>query len=286
MKEQTGATYQSAPYAKMLAVSEAKVGKTTYLAAAALGALPWQKSGGIVDKPENLHIMTFDANAAGGLRRFLTETCGCKDDVLGFNVLNLQDDLRKTSESDSEYDMTFYNTVCVAIDKARQRAKGVPVFLISSLTGLAYGLERSLVGPPTGKGYSDQSKWKALAHQLNEIRNYCQVDVWHCIWEAHIDKPAATGQGGVAVKEGIRVSGEAGRNWAYNVEQVFRIRREFNTPYNNTKCDKVYLDTRAAMDFIANGRNFTECLEAKEYDPALALHKLGIPIGGYTPPRK
>lgn len=42
MKEQTGSTYQSTEYAKMLAVGEAKMGKTCSLVAGALGVLPWQ----------------------------------------------------------------------------------------------------------------------------------------------------------------------------------------------------------------------------------------------------
>jgi hypothetical protein len=293
MKIQTGETYQSSQFAKILAASEAKVGKTSYLVASALGVLPWQKEGGIVDDPRHMHILTFDANAAGGLAKFLTQTCGAPKEALQFKVYNLQDDMRKTSVGDGDYDTTFYAAVLQALDMIAQSAKGVPFVLMSSLTGLAQGLERGIVGPPRTqeqgnvKGYSDPSKWKMLAHQINEVRNFAQVDNWHVAWEAHIDKPASMQvgkDGGDAPKETISVSGQAGRNFGYNVEQVFRIYRQYGSKYSHpsgekTNCDLVYLNTRPMMDFIASGRGFTENLNEKEYDPTAALRKLGVKIG-------
>lgn len=281
--EQTGLTYKSAEYAKALAASEAKVGKTTYLVASALGVLPWQKTGGIVDLPENLHLLTFDSNALGGLARFIVETCGAPKEALNFKVYNMQESVRRVSESDSDYDMSLYTDIVTTIDKIQQRAKGVACIVISSLTGMASGLERAIIGGPKGKGYSDPSKWKALAHQLHEIQNYVQFDKWHTFWEGHIDKREAFAVGSAPApsKESIRVSGEAGRNWGYNVEQIFRVRRMFGTTFPSSKVDQVYLDTRPSLDFVAAGRGFTECLEAKEPDLTVALAKLGLRVGNW-----
>lgn len=281
MKIETGFTYKSAEYAKALTASEAKVGKTTFLIGSCLGVLPWQKSGGVVDTPENLHVISFDSNALGGIARFITETCKAPKEALNFKVYNLQDTMRRVSESDNDYDMSFYFEVMEAIEKIRQTAKGVPAVIISSLTGLASGFERAIVGPPTGKGYSDPSKWKALAHQLHEVQNFVQVDRWHTFWEGHVDKPATmqVGQNAPQAKETIRVSGEAGRNWGYNVEQIFRIRRNFGTVFGQSKVDQVYLDTRPSLDFVASGRGFTEALEPKEPDLTVALDKLGLKTG-------
>lgn len=285
MIETTGAEYKASEYAKALTASESKVGKTTFLVGSCLGVLPWQKYGGVVDTPENLHVITFDANALGGIQKFLTQSCGAKAEALKFRVWNLQDDMRKVSETSGDYDMTFYSAVLGVLDKIHDRVKGVPAVIFSSLTGLANGIERSIVGEPKGRGYSDASKWKALAHQLHEIQNFAQVDRWHIFWEGHLDKQAQLGLKNEApAKETIRVSGEAGRNWGYNVEQIFRIRRQFSQPHPGTKVDQVYLDTRPSLDFVASGRGFTESLEAKEPDLTVALGKLGLKVGhwGYS----
>ncbi len=124
MKEQNGESYASSTYAKVLAASESKVGKSAFIIASALGVFPGQTKGGIVDHPSNLHVITFDANALGHLKRFLTETCGASAEALKFNIYNMQDDLRQVSLSQQEYDSTFYNTLLTTIDKVRQKAKG------------------------------------------------------------------------------------------------------------------------------------------------------------------
>lgn len=285
--EQTGDTYQSSQYAKALAIAEGKVGKTTFEVASLLGVLPWQKEGGVVTKPEHLHILTFDANAGGGLKKFIKETCNAPDEALKFRIYNLQDTMRRVSEGDGDYDMAFYNDVLSAISMVSDRVRPgeVHAIVFSSLTGLAAGFERALIGPPKGRGYSDPSKWKALSHQLSEVQNYAQVDKWHTIWEAHLDKPASMGMGkggdSEAPKESIRVSGSAGRNWAYNVEQVFRIRRQFGRVHPGTKCDMVCLDTRPSFEFISGGRNFTEALEPNEYDMTAVFRKLGLKVGNW-----
>lgn len=278
MIEQTGETYQSSTYAKALAVSDPKAGKSTYLIAGALGVLPWQTRGGVVDRPENLHVITFDANALGGVNKFLIDTCKAPKEALKYRVYNMQDDLNKIAKSTSDWDFTFYNTIVSTLQKISQRVAGVPMVLISSITGLAAGVQRGLAGPPGGKKGNgmDKAKWPAFANQMSELRFMAQQDLWHCIWEAHLRrKENDAGQ----VEESIQVPGQSGDNFAYNVEQVFKIRRQYGAKHPNTNCDKVYLDCRPTLTFVANGRNFTELLDAQEPDPAVAFQKLGLKVG-------
>jgi hypothetical protein len=295
MLRQTGETYQSSEFAKALCASEAKVGKTTFLVAGCLGVLPWQKYGGLVDKPEHLHVITFDANAAGGLKKFLVETCSAPTEALKFDILNLQDDLRRVSVSNTEYDYTLFNAVFEAVNAVGEAAGrgGVHVLLMSSLTGLGQGLERAVGGGLVdGRkgGNMDQSKWSTFSQQMSEVRNYAQVDKWHTLWEAHLYKPQATGQNkdDAPPKETLQISGKTGQNFAYNVEQVFRIRRLYNQVFPSTKCDKTYFDTRPSLDFVSGGRSFTESLDPTEADITLAFHKLGLKIGrwGHKPKAK
>ncbi len=278
MIEQTLKTYQSTKFAKALAVSDPKSGKTTYLIAGMLGVLPWQVEGGVVDSPSNLHVLTFDANALGGVQRFLTETCKAPEEALNFNVYNMQDDLNKISLGTGDWDYSFYNTVLQVMDKLRQRAKGVPVFLVSSITGLAAGLQRGLAGPPGGKKGNgmDRAKWPAFANQVAEVRHIAQQDSWHCLWEAHVRRKEDE-QGNV--EESIQVPGQSGDNFAFNVEQVFKIKRQYGIKHPGTPCDKVHLDCRPSLSFVANGRNFTEALDAAEPCPTAAFRKLGLKVG-------
>lgn len=288
-----GNEYQGGKYAKLLAASEAKVGKSSFLIASALGVLPWQKKGGIVDKPENLFVVSFDTDALGGLKRFLTETCGAPKEALNFSVINLEDDVRKVTETDGDYNMLVYNSVMQAIQHAREQlakqSNPTAVMHFSSLTGMSLALERGVIGAPKGKGYSDPSKWKALASQLMEVQQWAQLDNWHCIWEAHIDKAngmdlKGDGAAGGAQKDSISVSGKAGRSWGVNCSHTFRIRRNFGTVHVNadgkrTKCDEVYLDTKPTFDFVSTGRAVTESLDAKEPCLTVALEKLGKKVG-------
>jgi hypothetical protein len=289
--EQTGSTYQSSKHSSILAIAEAKVGKTCFEVASCLGLFPGQKEGGVVTKPEHLHVLTFDANAAGGIKPFLMKTLNAPQEALNYRILNMQDSMRKVSQGDSDYDMKFYNEVQEAISKVADKIRPgeVHALVVSSLTGMAAGIERSLVGPPTGKGYSDQSKWNALAHQLAELQNYMQSLDAHIIWEAHLDKAPNSGQGGTGAKESIRVTGKSGRNWGYNVEQVFRVRRHFGQKCAGTQCDKVELDTRPSFDFIAGGRGTTENLNPTEGDLTSVLRRLGYNTGhwgGAKPEKK
>lgn len=288
MIKSNGGTYQSSKFGKVTAVSEPKTGKSSYLVAGVLGVLPWQSKGGIVDTPEHLNVFTFDAGALDGIRRFLLETCKAPEAALNFTVYNLEDDIRKLYANDVDYDMSLYNTVLSAVTSALEDVRkkpGVHACLFSSLTGLAKGLERGVNGPPktsaSGKvGVSDQSKWQVIAAKLTEIQNWVQQDVWHSFWEGHIDK--APTMGADTAKESIQVSGKAGRSWAFNTPQVFRIRRQMGSTHPGTKCDLIYLDTRPNLEFIAGGRSFTEALDPKEYDPAEAFRKLKLVTGDWN----
>ncbi len=278
MQEMTLKTYQSSKFAKTLAVSDPKAGKTTYLIAGMLGVLPWQTEGGVVDKPENLHVITFDANALGGVERFIMESCKGSAEALNFKVYNMQDDLNKVSMGTADWDYGFYNTILQVMDKIAQRATGTPVLLLSSLTGLAEGLRRGLAGPPGGKKGNgmDQSKWPAFGNAVAEIRHRAQQDSWHCLWEAHIRRKAVEGGG---VDESIQVPGASGDNFAFNVEQVFKIKRQYGVKHPGSQCDKVHLDCRPSLSFVANGRNFTEALDVAEPCPTAAFRKLGLKVG-------
>lgn len=286
MKEQSGETYQSGDFAKALAVAESKVGKTTFLVASALGVLPWQKFGGVVDKPENLHVIALDSGAVSGVSSFL-KMCDAPAEAYKFRVYNMQDDVRRISTAESDWDYSFFNNMVQTIKKIQDRCKsGSPMVIVSSLTTLALTLERALAGAPgdsakKGAGM-DQSKWTDYARQLNEVRNLLQQDSWHMLWEGHVYKPPNTGQNKKAEddrKETIQVSGKAGYNFPNNVEQIFRLRRMFGDTYENTKIERVFLDTRPTMDFIAGGRSFTENLDPKEHDLTLAFYKLGLKVG-------
>lgn len=304
MKIQTGESYESSAYAKVLAVSDPKVGKTFFLLLGMLGLLPWQKKGGVVDKPSHLHVLTSDANALGNVQKTMKQMIvDVKSlDALKFNVYNMQDDLNLIHTSKVAWDMSFYNQIVLVQQRIQERVTkfpGVHVVLVSSLTGLAAGILRGIQGPPAqeteggsvkkGSGM-DQAKWSAFAGQVAEIRSMFQLDLWHCIWEAHLHKPSASGQKkddgdeADAKRESLQIPGQSGANFAYNVEQVFRIRRNFGRKYQGSKIEEVFFDTAPSVDFITGGRNVTESLNEKEYDPTVAFEKLGLRVGhwGHT----
>lgn len=289
MKEQSGETYVSSDFAKALAASDAKIGKTTFLVAGCLGVLPWQKFGGVVDTPEHLHVLTFDANALGGLGDFMTQQCGASKEALRYRVYNLQDEFKEVSRSRDEWNFALYNAVVDTLQTVNQRVSkegGVHALVFSSVTGLAEGILRAISGPPDegrkGAGM-DPSKWQGLASQLVDIRNMAHADTHHCIWEAHIDRAPVfqmkKTDDSAGPKESIHIPGAAGRSWSFNVEQVFRIRREFGGQFENSNVDLTFLDTRPSGSFIANGRAFNERLKPREPDITVAFHKLGLKVG-------
>lgn len=301
MKESSGENYQSSQFEKGTYLAEAKVGKTCFLVSSALGVLPNQVRsgvGGIVDRPSHLHVIAIDAGAMSGVMGFMTKTLSAPPEVAKIQVYNMKDDIDKMVASDSDYDLSFYNAYVVTLQRIREKVAaqgGVHAVITSSLTGLAAMVERGIVGKPgsagarnsngeiSGKGYSDPSKWKAFAQQMSQLRLVAQVDEYHCIWEGHVDtaKPFDMKGGGGPPKETVAISGQTGRNWSFNTEHVFRIRRNHGDTWEGTECQKVHLDTRPDMDFIAGGRGYTENLKPKEFCLTSVYSKLGLRVGNW-----
>jgi hypothetical protein len=271
----------SSDYLKMFAVAEGKVGKTTYLAASCLGALPHQTEG-LVDKPENLHIIGYDEAFVDGLLRFIKESCKRPDAFLNVSVHDLTDVTRKAFNGQG-WNYSVYNATMAELQNIQQDAKrgGVHAVVFSSLSGLAGGIKAGLAGAPDpakkGSGM-DQAKWDGMSHQLNAIRNFAQDDSAHIFWEGHVMKSSAAKE--EDQKEGNGIQGSAGKSWGFNTEQVVRLRREM-AKYPNTPVDKVYMDTRPSLDFVSGGRGFNEALEQKEYDLVAVAKKLGKKVGGF-----
>lgn len=270
----------SSDFLKMFAVAEGKVGKTTFLAASALGALPGQTEG-LVDKAEHLHLIGFDEAFVDGLLKFLKDSCKKPDAYLQLSVHDLTEVVRKAYRG-SGWDYAVSNAVQqeLAQIKAEAQRGGVHAIIFSSLTGLANGVKAGLAGAPdpTKKGSGmDQSKWDAMSHQLNHLRNVAQEDSWHTIWEGHITKTSGDEN---EQKETNGIQGNAGKLWGFNVEQVVRLRREM-AKYPETTIDKVYMDTRPTLDFVSGGRGFNECLAQKEYNLVEVAKKLGKKVGGF-----
>lgn len=291
MIEQTGSTYSASEHLKMLVASVAKDGKTSFLAASALGALPWQRFGGLVSAPANLHIMTFDARALGGLPGFIVKSCGRSEEYTAMSVYNFEKDIRDIHSNDSEWDFALFNQVIATVDriKAKIAKGGVHAVMVSSVTGLAKGIQRGIAGQPTaakkGSGM-DASKWQSLDSQLSQIQNAVQGLDAHVFWEAHVDKAPEfmKNQNAEAPKESLMITGKAGRWWSFNTEQVVRMRREYGNKVGTV--DKVYMETRPSADFLSGGREFNEKLNPKEYDMTEVALKLGLKVGRFGAPKK
>lgn len=268
-------------YLKSYVVAGGKEGKTTYLVASILGALPGQEQA-LVTAPEHLHILGFDSNAVGGLATFITKICGKPERYLDVDVRNMQDAARKIAESQSDWDYSFFNAVVLEIKALKAhiaKTEGVHAVVASSLTGLAEALQRGMSGPPNPAkkgGGMDESKWQDLSRQLIEIRNLLQVDTHHMFWEGHVFRAGSKDN----VHEEVGVPGKVGKNWGFNVDQVFRLRRE-TAKYPGTLIDKQYVDTKPSLDFTCGGRGFTGVLADKEYSLVDVANKLGYKVGGF-----
>lgn len=296
MKEETGATYKSSQYAKLLVAADSKVGKSTSIIAGCLGVLPWQSNGAVVDKPANLHVITTDSNALGHIKKFLTETCKAPEEALGFRVYNMQDDYQKAFEGQSAYEAMFYNTLMATITKVQERARtqpGVHALLLSSVTTMGRALQRGVSGPITSDGTTvkkstmDKSKWPMFNMQLNELQAHGQSNLYHCIWEGHLSKKldfnSKDENGQPEEKDGIQLQGSVGASWAANVEQVVTMHRQFGVVAPGTKCDKTYYNTKPNLNMVASGRGFTELLEKSEPCITTMFEKLGLKVGKWKP---
>jgi hypothetical protein len=288
MKETTAEDGGFSQYAKALVVAASKEGKTVGIVANLLGVLPWQKFGGVVDRPEHLHVIALDAGAATGIPSFL-KMCGAPEEAFKLRIYNMKEDIDAVLKHDGDYNFDFFNSLVQVIKKIQDRVAkgGTHAVLASSLTTMFPILQRAISGAP-GKGLSnmDQNKWGEVGRQVNEVRNLLQQDTYHCLWEGHVFKPPETGQGGEVKKETIQVQGSAGYNFPNNVEQVFRFRRLFGDSWEKTRIDRIVFDTRASLDFLSGGRNFTENLDAKEADLTAAFAKLGLKVGQWGRKKK
>jgi hypothetical protein len=288
MKETTAEDGGFSQYAKALVVAASKEGKTVGIVANLLGVLPWQKFGGVVDRPEHLHVIALDAGAATGIPSFL-KMCGAPEEAFKLRIYNMKEDIDAVLKHDGDYNFDFFNSLVQVIKKIQDRVAkgGTHAVLASSLTTMFQILQRAISGAP-GKGLSnmDQNKWGEVGRQVNEVRNLLQQDTYHCLWEGHVFKPPETGQGGEVKKETIQVQGSAGYNFPNNVEQVFRFRRLFGDSWEKTRIDRIVFDTRASLDFLSGGRNFTENLDAKEADLTAAFAKLGLKVGQWGRKKK
>lgn len=262
--------------------AEGKAGKTSFLAASCLGALPWQTEG-LVDKPENLHILGFDAAFADGLVDFITTRCGKPAPYLNVSIRSLTQ-AAKDAGSTSEWDYGFYSAVMREIKEIKALAAkgGVHACIVSSLTGLAEALVNGLAGPPKpdnkGAGMS-QPKWGDFARQVSSLRNELQDDKLHVFWEGHVSvSTKKVGNDDVTV-ESIAIPGQSGRNFGFNVGHVMRLRREL-TKHPGTQVDKVFLDMKPTMGFMSNGRG-AAMLSDRENDLVLVAKKLGKKVGGF-----
>lgn len=274
----------SSDFMTAFVVGEGKVGKTTWLAASCLGALPHQKKG-LVDKPENLHLIGFDEAFVDGLLRFLKESCKRGPEYLGLSIHDLTAVTKKASMG-SGWDYGVYNAAQAELRSIQQDVKkgGIHATIYSSLSGLAGGIKAGLAGSPDpskkGSGM-DQSKWDGMSHQLNALRNAAQDDTQHIFWEGHIMKSSAAKEEDQKDENGIQ--GSAGKSWGFNVGGILRLRRE-QSKYPNTNVDKVFADTRPTLDFVSGGRGFNEVLAPREYDLVEMAEKLGKKVGGYVGP--
>lgn len=305
MSEDTSlADYKATDYEKGTYLGKAKTGKTVFLASSMLGLQPIQrknKSGGIVSRPSNLHIICIDQSAASGILNFLVKVLGADAEAVSkIRTYNMQNDVQKLGQSQSPYNMSFYNAFVNKVERIKERVSanpGVHAVICSSLTGMARAVERGVAGPPgsagkidrktgqmLGSGYMDPSKWQALSHQMSTLRSQLQVDDWHCLWEGHIEevKSFSMGGGDATNKQKIAIAGETGRNWAFNTDHTYIIERSHDDPWKGTLCDKVHLDTKPELEFMeGGGRGSTENMKAKEFDLTAMYRRLGLKVGGW-----
>ncbi len=296
IKPQTLAEVGDSQYFKLFGVSDAKAGKTTTFAASALGALPGQQYG-LVSSPECLHIITFDEDAVNGLCKFLTESCK-RPDCTKLTVWNMSKIAREAIQGEG-YDGSMLNNILAIIQEVSKTANANPAktyaLLFSSWTGMGMALKHGIAGRPkvdaTGLIKSsgmNPTKWDILNADLMTIRSKAHEDNKHVFWEGHIQTKFVMPTDGeqqkqTTTEETVGVPGGEGRNWALNVSEVTRMRREA-VKYPDTQIDKMAFETRPTGDFVSNGRGWSTALLPKEYDLAVMATKLGKKVGGYKKP--
>lgn len=291
MKRYELAKHAGSPWAKQLWLAESKMGKTTWLIGQALGVWPTQMHGGIVTHPSHLHVVALDVQAVRGVLNFLGRWS--PEEIGKVDVWDLEDDARAAASRSEDWDFTMYNSLLETYHRIHQtvRPNEVHVMLTSSLTGAATAIQRSLFGRPgagdkKGAG-GDMAKNDALNQQLAEIRHNAQLDGLHCWWEGHVVKAQVKGQNGQVQeeKDDIGLRGKTGQTFAFNVGQVFRLRRfpGQRDPGVTVPCDKVAIDTKPSLSFF-QGRDFHQ-LQPFESDLTAVYKKLGYAIGRWNAPK-
>lgn len=295
IKPQTLDEGEDGKFFKMFGVSDAKIGKTTTFACSVLGALPDQTYGLVTDPP-CLHIISFDDDAVNGLKSFLVDQCK-RPDCTKLTHWDMTKMAREAILGDG-YDATIINNINAVLQEIDKRAaadKKIHAVLFSSFTGMGMALKAGLAGKPRADSNGqikssgmDRNKWDILNAELMTVRANAHNPTKHVFWEGHVQDKFVTPVNGEVLKgttteETVGVPGGEGRNWAANVAEVTRLRREA-VKYKDTKIDKVSFDTRPNADFISGGRGFITHLEPKEYDIALMGTKLGKAVGGYKKP--
>jgi hypothetical protein len=315
MEEQTLGTYQGSPYARMVFATRAKVGKTVTLMGNALGAMPWQRMGGIVSHPSHFHVVTADSDAMSGVREFLVEQCEVAlEDIKGVKAYNMEKDVRRAAEGRDPYNHDLFLQLRETRDliASRVRPGETHAVLLSSVTGFARGMERALMGEPTGqgdsgKGYGSRDLWQLFKTQMYDFQDFFQALDAHVLWEAHLSEFTKGDPKNPITEEKLAISGAAGNassGLTFNASHVFRITRK-NTRYkskdgktadgkaipakltkagkNEWPVDEVYFDTDVSGSFVANGRMVASRLERSEFDMTRMFKKLGLKVGGWKP---
>ena len=297
-QEQTLGTYESSTYGKELFVAPAKGTKTTTLIGNILGVMPWQENGGIVDKPENLHIISFDASAIGGVYEFLTEYCGAHKDIAKVHIENLQEAAKKAFASRTDYDPQFLATLYDTIHKCQDRTtkSGTHVIMFSSLTMAAKAILRSISGPAflaqgsqMKKSPMDFNKWNFLKQVLSELQWSVQQDNYHTIWEGHLGEKLSKetdGTGQPKVFDTVQIDGNTAKTLPAQVERVWEIKRspmKWPDPKTKkpTKVALTSFNPNPIFDFgeVQTGRSVTTRLSNDEPCLTNAFHNLGLKIG-------
>ena len=296
-QEQTLGTYQSSQYGKELFVAPAKGCKTTTIIAQTLGVSLGQESGGVVDKPDNLHIISFDAAAIAGVFKFLTDHMGASKEIHKVHIENLQEIAKAAFTEPSDYGSTFMQTLQETIAKIQGRCQknGIHVVMFSSFTMCAKAILRSISGPAfrvnNGKMFKspmDQNKWNLLKQIMTELQWQVQQDNYHTFWEGHYGEKTSKetdGGGNPMTYDTINVDGNTAKTFPAQVERVWEINRSpmKHKDKNNkeTKVNIMSFNPFPKFDFGDGmvGRGVTGVLTEKETDLTMAFHKLGLKIG-------
>lgn len=285
MKHISGSQMKPAEYIKGLFMSYAKAGKTSFLVAQALGVMPWQKYGGVVTKPQHLHVIALDQDALDGIPDML-EMCKAPDEARAYDLYDMREDYRSLVDSEKPYSHGFFTTLVQISQEIIQKIQPGEVHVVhmSSFTTMAKAVERAMLGRPTGfvnstggtsgKGIGSYDAWGMLKLQMMDLQSAFQKDRFHMFWESHIER--------VLTKEGaedtLQVHGSSAKQWPNNTSHNFVIRRNKQSFYEDTQINPMYIEPRASMSFIAGGRNENR-LNNEEPDLTVCLKKLGLLVG-------